>query len=325
MAVATYLEPNFTIQDAASYKTSIDGAFSVHHRLGGVFAPHEQAVPDLTVAFDAGMIYSGIVLTEVASQSTGAITAPVTDFRIDRVVADGTTGIVSVITGVENASPVAPVITENSIPLCQIALATSTTAITNFLITDERPIMLTSSGGGDFTTGDVKLTYKTVADDGFVLADDGSIGSVASGASNRANSDTLNLFTLLYDNMSDAECSVSGGRGANAVADFAADKNLTIPLTLGRALAIAGVGSGLTSRILGSTLGEEDHIQLESELDAHTHGYVDNGFYGAFGVGSDNQIYRLPADTNRTTTNTGGSIAFNIMQPTSFINIMIKL
>ena len=174
----------------------------------------------------------------------------------------------------------------------------------------------------DITTGDEKLTIKTVADAGWVMEDDGSIGNASSSASNRANADTEALFTLLYNNMSDAECPVSSGRGANAAADFAANKNLTIPLALGRTLAISGSGSGLTARTLGDTLGEETHVQSAAELGVHNHASSafssTNVFLassGASGVANDGS----------NTGNTGSSNAFNVMQPTAFRNLMIKL
>ncbi len=173
----------------------------------------------------------------------------------------------------------------------------------------------------EITTGDVKLTYKTVPDSGYVLADDGSIGNATSSASNRANADTSALFTLLYDNMSDAECPVSGGRGANAAADFAADKNLTIPITLGHAIGIAGAGSGLTARTLGDTVGEETHAQTIAEIAAHTHTKGVN--LTANVAGTDNSILNHPTASN--TGSTGSGTAFNVVQPTSFMNIMIKL
>ena len=93
----------------------------------------------MAVIVDAGVILNGITLTEVAAQSTGTITAPVTNPRIDRVVIDILTGAVSVITGAEAGSPTAPAITAGKLPIAQVALATSTTTITNALLTDERP------------------------------------------------------------------------------------------------------------------------------------------------------------------------------------------
>ncbi len=141
MTVAKYVAPNYTdvAQTAAIYKGYIDGGMSVLHAVAGDFAPHAQDTPNMTIACDAGKIIKGDgTLTEQAAQNTGTITAPVTNPRIDRVVIDASTGAVSVITGAEAASPTAPSITAGKLPVAQIALTTSTTAITNSIITDER-------------------------------------------------------------------------------------------------------------------------------------------------------------------------------------------
>lgn len=122
------------------------------------------------------------------------------------------------------------------------------------------------------STGDVKASFKTTADVGWVIMNDGSIGSAGSGASTRANADTLSLYTLLWNNVSNTFAPVSGGRGANAAADFAANKTLTLPKTLGRALASAGTGAGLTARALGESLGSENAIVV-----THSHGGVTGG------------------------------------------------
>ncbi|MEE8534770.1 MAG: hypothetical protein V3S45_01920, partial [Kiloniellales bacterium] len=91
---ATPVLPDFTSQTAAVYKASIDAGFAVLDRLAWAFAAHEEAAPTMTVRLDAGAIFDGAALTEVAAQSTGTITAPTTDPRIDRVVIDRADGAV---------------------------------------------------------------------------------------------------------------------------------------------------------------------------------------------------------------------------------------
>ena len=165
----------------------------------------------------------------------------------------------------------------------------------------------------NWSTGDVKLTLKTTADTGWVLMNDGTIGSAASAATTRANADTETLYTLLRTNTANADCAVSGGRGASAAADFAANKTIALPKTLGRALATYGTGSGLTARALAAIVGAET-------LPAHTHtqpaGAGANS--GAAGVGS--YLLNGSGDTGSTGTGTHG-----VMQPTVFLNVMIKL
>src|SRR6185312_1389325 len=55
-----------------------------------------------------------------------------------------------------------------------------------------------TSTSAAWSTGDFKLTMKTTADTGWVLMNDGSIGDASSGASNRANADTADLFEFMW-------------------------------------------------------------------------------------------------------------------------------
>lgn len=259
-----------------------------------------------------------------------------------------------------------------------------------------------------WSTGDVKLTLKTSADSGWVLMDDGTIGSAASSATTRANADAESLYTLIYTNCVDQWCPVTGGRGANAAADFAANKPLALPKTLGRALAGYGTGvvtaSGVdggvdltndtftvdsnntkwitgmpvvftlssgtittvtsgatyyiirdsattvqlatslanaqngtavnmtaksspvwtlthtyTARVMGEAVGEAAHAMSLTELLAHTHTYNSplGGGSSVAGGGSSGQ--------SSSTGSRGGNAAMNIMQPTAFLNVMVKL
>ncbi len=64
---------------------------------------------------------------------------------------------------------------------------------------------------------------------GWVRANAQTIGSGVSGATERANNDTQNLYNFLWNNFSDADCPVSGGRGASAVVDWSANKTIATP------------------------------------------------------------------------------------------------
>lgn len=173
-----------------------------------------------------------------------------------------------------------------------------------------------------FSTGDVKTTLKASADSGWVMMDDGTIGDASSGATTRANADTSALFALLWNNISNTYAPVSTGRGANAAADFAAHKTIGLPKVLGRALAVAGSGASLTPRVLGETTGEETHVLSVGEMPVHSHVYTLYGLAPANGGGGATGISGSSAPATSTS---GSGDAHNNMQPTSFINVMVKL
>ena len=190
-------------------------------------------------------------------------------------------------------------------------------------------------------TGDMKLTFSTVADTGWVIADDGTIGNAASGASNRANADTANLYSKLWGQVSDTFAPVTGGRGANAAADFAANKKIALTKMLGRLLLIAGAGAGLTSRALGETLGGETFtiasgnlpqlgVTITDPTHLHTASPVGTSGGAAAGGGGNQQFTTISTSSSATgitaTANTGGAnTAINKMNPVSGVKIMIRL
>jgi len=176
-----------------------------------------------------------------------------------------------------------------------------------------------------FTTGDVKMTIKTVADSGWVLMNDGTIGNASSGGTTRANADTSALFQLLWNNTLDADCTVSGGRGGSAASDFAANKTISLPKALGRALACYGSGSGLTSRAMAKILGAETHILSTAEMPAHSHTISPDNLWRSSGGPHNPSGSGGSVPTTVTAGTTGGSESHNNMQPTVFLNIMIKL
>lgn len=94
--------------------------------------------PSMLVQINPGFIWDGVTLTETALQITATLIAPSVNPRIDRITRVRSTGVIVVTTGVENSSPVPPAFPSDNDPICQIAFTTSTTAIDNILITDER-------------------------------------------------------------------------------------------------------------------------------------------------------------------------------------------
>lgn len=173
-------------------------------------------------------------------------------------------------------------------------------------------------------TGDVKLGLWTTAAAGWVLCNDGTIGSATSGASTRANADTATLFTLLWNNVTDTYAPVSTGRGGSAAADFAANKTIGLTKMLGRSLAVFGTGSGLSARVMGQNLGEETHLLTTAEQAAHTHTQDANTRVSGGGAAQSPNV--AGSDTlGGTTASSGGGGTHNNMQPSSFLNAMIKL
>lgn len=175
-------------------------------------------------------------------------------------------------------------------------------------------------------TGDTKFSFNAT-EFGWVAANDGSIGSATSGATNRANVDTFPLYKLLWTNVLDTWAPVATGRGTSADADFAANKAMTLPRALGRALAVYGTGAGLTARVMGQYLGEENHVLSIAEMPSHNHPgstvqvFTATGGAPDFAAGAGDS----PENTPVSVAAQGGGGGHNTMQPTTFMNLLIKL
>lgn len=82
----------------------------------------------------------------VFSQLTGIFTAPGGNPRVDRIVVDRFTGVLSVVTGTPAATPVPPAIPSGKAPVARVLLQTASTSITNSMITDERDMAALGRG-----------------------------------------------------------------------------------------------------------------------------------------------------------------------------------
>jgi len=172
-------------------------------------------------------------------------------------------------------------------------------------------------------TGDIKTSLLSSVPRGWVAMNDGTIGNAGSGA-DRENKDTFQLYKTIWDGILDAWAPVSTGRGATAVADFLAGKTLTLPRSLGRALAGAGTGSGLTARVLGEYLGAET-ISIAA-MPAHTHPGSTVAIESSLGASGSSVSRMIPGSTTAVSVaSQGGSAANGNMSPTSFFNVFIKL
>lgn len=124
---------------------------------------------------------------------------------------------------------------------------------------------------------------------GFVAMNGLTIGSASSNAG-YASADALFLFAANWLSFSNSQCPIltSAGaastRGANPVADFNADKQLTLPNGKGLGLigvdTMGGAGSSFLSGVPvtigntttpGSIIGENLHVLSSGENAAHTH------------------------------------------------------
>jgi len=206
-------------------------------------------------------------------------------------------------------------------------------------------------GGGSvdtnaiFQTGDPIWVPKTGARAGWVRMNGRTIGSVSSGASERANADTQSLYEYTWNNYSDDLCPVTGGRGATASADFAANKPIAIldmrgygPMGLDdMGNSAAGRITGGTPTAAGSSGGSEKRTLAQENLPNvsltgststngnHAHNYTNHSNSSA-GAATGGMQFKQNTYTDTTSTNgnhshtvtvsLGGSeSAINIMSP----------
>lgn len=139
MPGASWTQPNFETQDATSYRTAIDNCVQITERIARGFMPRENDTPSMKIWVDIGYTYkvSTGSLTAISATQSPLFVTPVTNNRIDRLIVDST-GTYSIVKGTCAADPVAPNVTADNYPVCQVLLTTSTTEITNSMITDER-------------------------------------------------------------------------------------------------------------------------------------------------------------------------------------------
>jgi hypothetical protein len=176
-------------------------------------------------------------------------------------------------------------------------------------------------------TGDSRCSYNSFSPFGWVPLNDGTIGNVASLATTRAHIDTWPLYNLLWNAVSsptsNAWCTVTGGLGANAITDFNLAKPMQLPKALSRLLGSAGAGSGLTSRVLGSSLGTETQTLTSSQLPNPITSTAANA--SAQAGSSFAAIASSGGPGSGVVSNSGGGQPVSIIPPVTFMNWFIKL
>ena len=192
----------------------------------------------------------------------------------------------------------------------------------------------TTSFPEDVQVGALRPVISDSVTDGWVEMDRGTIGNLFSSATNRANADTQDLFVLLWDNTSNSDCAVSGGKGSTALDDFNAHKTIELPNSPGRTINVIS-----TSGTLCGTGGGETNTMIESDIPLHPHTITNAALFNGIAVGSPTTWFvhepRLVSGTptytisasslNPATSLTGSGNAQNVMQPTTFLKWEMKL
>lgn len=165
-----------------------------------------------------------------------------------------------------------------------------TTAAGTPIVDTTLQVLGPSSGGGGgggvtidpttiFATGDEKTRYGIGALTGWVRENGLTLGNATSGATERANADTQALWIYLYT--TDANLAVSGGRTGNALNDYNANKQLTLPDMRGRGdWFLADMGNSASTvltaatcaspLVLGFACGNQTYTVLPANLPPYT-------------------------------------------------------
>lgn len=189
-------------------------------------------------------------------------------------------------------------------------------------------------------TGDLIWNVRAGARAGFVRANGLSISSALGSGTERANADTSALFSYLWNNV--ARLAVSGGRGANAAADFAANKTIDLIDLRGRGLfGVDAMGATSSGRLANGLLtvgavdtvasigGEAGHVLLASELAAHSHSYtLRSASMGAISYQSGGSTLNYVASLSSAgaaTTQAGTDITHNTLPPFMLGTFFLRL
>jgi len=233
---------------------------------------------------------------------------------------------------------------------------------------DNVPVIGSSGGGGSvdttdvtrlFGTGDMKISYGTGAMSGFVRGNKRTVGSATSGATELADATAQALFQWFWNR--DAALPVLPSRGATAIADWTANKQIETPDFRGYIIGgLDGMGNTRANRlaaagwdVLGTALGGIEAAPIPvSSMPSHNHdveipaGQGSHGHPGSTGpvvangalpAGSFNLVGPAPGSGPLNIAQSalplmtgvakpiGGSQPFNITQPTRLVTVYFRL
>lgn len=178
-----------------------------------------------------------------------------------------------------------------------------------------------------FGTGDIMWKPITGTRTGWVRANGRTIGSASSGATERANADTQTLYEYLWNNYSDTLCAVSGGRGANAAADFAANKAIGTYTMRGKAaFGLDGMGNSTAGVIAGGTPdavsfgGTETKTVAQANLPSYNLSLASLTGSVSTDISNGTNVARSAQTAKRATTTPDGDTIVSVSSSTIALN-----
>ena len=188
-------------------------------------------------------------------------------------------------------------------------------------------VAIPSASAHDLHTGSTVLTASLGCTPGTINAELPVIvwsSTVFSVAVDCSSGVTDQVGTWISDEVRNAGTIVA--MGADAATDYAANRRLTLPRTNSRVMGVSGSGTGLTARTIGDGTGEENNLITIAEMPAHTHPRTDSLLWPTSGAGGSNYGAGTTALTlEAAQPSQGGDTALNIMQPSAWANLEIKL
>lgn len=190
--------------------------------------------------------------------------------------------------------------------------------------------------------GHAKVYYGTSLPARHLWVNGCTIGDASSGATGRADEDTIDLYTVLWNaaNASGSKiqlytsAGVSTTKGASAAADFAAHKRLSLPDMRGRVGvgldSMGGISADVVTNsiadILGGIDGKENHILTIAEMPSHNHNL---GYKTQTDIGGGSLTRHIFEDginviDSSSIINKGGNGAHNNMQPWIACNYIMR-